>query len=69
MFKVVADKHTAEVVYRKNGPLTVAEVPDYQDARALARTQSAETSGRYTVVPPQGSPVRPESFANGASEG
>lgn len=68
-WKIEADARTAAVVYRRNGPLQVAEAAGYQDARAIARGLSRETSGRYTVIPPQGSSVAPESFANGTSEG
>lgn len=49
--------------------LTIAQTPDYQTAREIARAESARTSGRYVVTPPEGSLVRPESFANGMSEG
>ncbi len=68
-FRITTDAHTAQVAYRSSEPVTIAEPGDYQTAREIARSESARTSGRYQVVPPEGSLVRPEWFANGVSEG
>jgi hypothetical protein len=51
-----------------DGNRTIATAP-YLDARDIARLMSADTSGRYWVIPPAGSLVAAESFANGQSEG
>ncbi len=69
VWKIVTDAHTAAAAYRKSGPRQVAETRDYQAARPIAQAESRRTSGRCTVIPPRGSLVRPETFANGISEG
>lgn len=69
MFSITTDEHTARVCYRKAQPLVIAECPDYQTAREIARSESRRTSGRYLLVAPKGSLIRTEAFANGVSEG
>lgn len=69
MFRITTDEHTARVCFRVSTPPIVAETSDYQTAREIARSESARTSGRYIVIPPDGSLIRPESFGNGVSEG
>lgn len=66
MFTITTTQHGG----RNHGQeITIAQTPDYQTARGIAEAESARTSGRYVVTPPEGSLVRPESFANGMSEG
>jgi hypothetical protein len=69
MFTITTDEHTARADFRVSAPPVVAEVSDYHTARETARALSASTSGRYIMVPPAGSLIRSESFANGVSEG
>jgi hypothetical protein len=68
-FYIMSEAHTSAVVYRKSGPFVVAQSAEYQTARNIARSESRETSGSYTVIPPADSKIQPETFGNGVSEG